>query len=63
MGRMVNCFQCKHFYVTWDPKFPRGCKAFNFKTKELPSVAVFRASGNPCMKYEKKIVKKNGVLS
>ncbi|MFD1205640.1 MULTISPECIES: uracil-DNA glycosylase [Sporosarcina] len=50
----VNCFQCKYFYVTWDPKHPRGCKAYGFKTRELPSVVVRRSSGMECMKFEVK---------
>lgn len=50
----INCFTCKHFFVTWDPKFPRGCKAFQFKTNRLPSAQVLSASGQPCLKYEKK---------
>lgn len=50
----VNCFQCCHFYVTWDPKHPRGCKAYGFKTRELPSAVVMRSSGMECMKFEPK---------
>ncbi|MDE3840376.1 uracil-DNA glycosylase [Bacillus methanolicus] len=52
--RKINCVKCSHFYVTWDPNFPRGCKAFQFKTRNLPSVEVFRASGRACLKYERK---------
>ncbi|XUX07444.1 uracil-DNA glycosylase [Sporosarcina sp. UB5] len=47
----VNCFRCQYFFVTWDPKSPRGCKAYSFKTRELPSVVVHRSSGMECMKY------------
>lgn len=53
-AKRVNCFTCKHFFVTWDPKFPRGCRAFQFKTNQLPSTQVLAASGHPCLKYEKK---------
>nr|WP_239585987.1 uracil-DNA glycosylase [Bacillus mesophilus] len=52
--KKINCFQCKHFYITWDKSFPRGCKAFNFKTPHMPSAAVHQSSGNPCLKFEKK---------
>ncbi|MFS8629776.1 MAG: uracil-DNA glycosylase [Bacillales bacterium] len=52
--KRINCFQCRYFYVTWDPNFPRGCKAFGFKTKTLPSVEVLRASGQECLKFEPK---------
>nr|WP_097157187.1 uracil-DNA glycosylase [Bacillus oleivorans] len=46
--------QCQHFYVTWDTRFPRGCRVYGFKTRQLPSVEVFRASGMKCLKFEKK---------
>lgn len=50
----VNCFQCQNFYVTWEPRHPRGCKAYGFKTRELPSAVVLRSSGLECMKFERK---------
>ena len=28
----ANCFRCKFFYVTWDNRFPRGCRAMGFKS-------------------------------
>lgn len=50
----VNCFQCIHFYTTWDPANPRGCRAYGFKTKMMPSIVVKRSSGMECMKFEPK---------
>lgn len=50
-GGRVNCFHCKHYYVTWDPSFPRGCKSYGIKTSALPSAAVLSASGKPCMAF------------
>jgi|HigsolmetaAR203D_1030402.scaffolds.fasta_scaffold00446_2 hypothetical protein len=50
----INCYRCKHFFVTWDERFPRGCRFFNFKTRELPSVTVQRASGMPCLEFSEK---------
>ncbi|CAH0345021.1 hypothetical protein BCI9360_01297 [Bacillus sp. CECT 9360] len=58
MVEKINCMSCKHYYITWDPQFPKGCKAFQFKTSMIPSQEVFRSSGQPCMKYEKKPVTK-----
>nr|WP_100332526.1 uracil-DNA glycosylase [Bacillus xiapuensis] len=54
----VNCFQCRHFFVTWDQRNPRGCRAHRFKTKQLPSAVVQQASGNPCYHFAPKKVKK-----
>jgi hypothetical protein len=50
----IDCMKCRYFYVTWDPSFPRGCKAFGFKTKHMPSQTVMSSSGQPCMKFEPK---------
>nr|WP_081673059.1 hypothetical protein [Pontibacillus marinus] len=50
--KKINCFQCKHFYTTWNPQFPRGCKVYGFKTKELPSALVLKSSGSPCLAFE-----------
>lgn len=50
----IDCFQCVHFYITWDASHPRGCKAFDFKTRQLPSVVVFESSGQPCLKFQPK---------
>jgi hypothetical protein len=52
--KKINCFTCKYFYLTWDKKYPRGCKAMGFKSREIPSQAVFQASGLDCAKYEKR---------
>lgn len=48
---LVDCFKCKYFYVTWDQHNPRGCKAFGFKTHQLPSVVVLETSGEKCLKF------------
>ncbi|AXI01061.1 uracil-DNA glycosylase [Sporosarcina sp. PTS2304] len=50
----VNCFECIYFFTTWEPQNPRGCKAYGFKTKMLPSVVVKQSSGMECMKFEPK---------
>ena len=50
----IDCFQCQHFFVTWDAKNPRGCKAFGFKTAKLPSIVVFENSGETCLKFSPK---------
>jgi len=54
MVEKKDCFKCQYFYVTWDPHFPKGCKAFGFKTRQLPSVEVMKASGQACLRFEKK---------
>ena len=51
---IVNCFKCVHFAITWDEKMPYGCKAMQFKTKILPSIEVYKSSGEKCMLFESK---------
>lgn len=51
---MVNCFQCKHFYITWEQTTPRGCKAYQFKSKAIPSIVVKQSSGLDCLKFQRK---------
>lgn len=52
--KKVNCIVCKHFYITWDKKFPRGCKLFGFKSHRLPSFAVRESTGSNCKNFESK---------
>ncbi len=48
---VVDCFKCKHFYVTWEKSRPRGCKALKFKTKRMPSDVVHATSGKHCLLF------------
>ena len=54
----IDCMQCEHYFVTWNPKFPRGCKLYGFKTAGFPSVEVYKATGEDCIGYAKKTIKK-----
>lgn len=54
IAERVNCIKCKHFYVTWDPRFPRGCRAYGFKTSRYPAAVVQASSGMPCMQFARK---------
>lgn len=47
----INCLKCKYFYVTWDQKFPNGCKFFGFKSQYRPSLVVWQTSGQECHAY------------
>ncbi|MGM0652914.1 MAG: uracil-DNA glycosylase [Bacillota bacterium] len=50
----INCLKCRHYYITWDRKFPRGCRALDFKSKYCPSAAVYNSSGMPCLFYQER---------
>lgn len=53
-SRRIDCFKCRHFHVTWDQRNPRGCKIYGFKSKLLPSLVVFQASGDICLQFDSK---------
>lgn len=47
----VDCRKCKHFKVTWEKDLPYICKAFGFKSKNMPSYEVVLAAGKECLKF------------
>ncbi|MDR0354259.1 MAG: uracil-DNA glycosylase [Deltaproteobacteria bacterium] len=53
-AREPNCRNCRHYFVTWEPRNPHGCKALGFKSSYLPHVHVFRTSGTPCQLFSLK---------
>jgi hypothetical protein len=54
MAEPINCRKCIHYYVTWDPSNPMGCRLFGFKSKRMPSEVVKASSGEPCKGYTQK---------
>jgi len=57
---MINCTQCKHYYITWDKDFPHGCRAMGFKSARPPSVAVRMSADQECAFFTKKIRETKG---
>ncbi len=49
-----KCLECRHYYVTYEPSFPHGCRLFQMRSRMLPSIEVERNSGRPCQGYEAK---------
>ncbi|MDP2302067.1 MAG: uracil-DNA glycosylase [Ignavibacteria bacterium] len=52
-----DCRKCVHFFITWNKSFPYGCKVYGFKSKNLPSIEIIKASGISCLKFEIKLNK------
>lgn len=50
----INCRKCRYYYITWENKIPHGCKAFGFKSRQLPSLVVLRSSGKACQAFMEK---------
>ena len=49
-----NCSQCRHFYVTWNPKTPNGCRRYGIQSREQPSKIVAMAGLGDCQGFEVK---------
>lgn len=49
-----NCMRCAHFFITYDPFFPNGCRAMNFKSRGLPQDEVRTASGAGCLSFRER---------
>lgn len=54
MKDSINCIKCKHYIVTWDSRFPRGCRLFDFKGAAMPSITVYQSTGAPCQNFQEK---------
>ena len=50
----VCCKDCRYYIITWDFKFPYGCRAHTFKSKKSPATEVFEASGLQCLLFTPK---------
>ena len=52
--KVKSCIGCIYYYVTWDPKKPKGCKYFGFKSLQMPCVVVHKSTGQHCNMYTKR---------
>jgi hypothetical protein len=52
--KRVYCKNCTNYYITWDKKFPHGCKLWGIKSMHMPSVVVYRSKGSTCEYYKKR---------
>jgi len=50
----VNCIRCTHYFVTWEPGRPHGCRAYGFKSQAIPSQVVRQSSGAECQLFTPK---------
>ncbi len=49
-----NCWQCRHFAISWDPKLPYACRLMGFKSRITPALEVLRADGQRCRGFLQK---------
>ena len=43
--------KCVHLFITYDPYYPYGCRALNFKSRNQPCLEVKASSGMDCQMY------------
>ncbi len=48
----LSCRGCVHFFITYDPHRPWGCRNFGFKGKNLPAATVYESTGMQCAYFE-----------
>ena len=56
MSSAPNCWKCRFFKISWDPKFPYECEAMGFKSQLLPCNQVMSVDGRPCQSFASKAV-------
>lgn len=49
--KLINCFSCSYFYVTYDVNFPYGCRGAGFRSRSMPSREMYVNSGVNCQIY------------
>ena len=49
-----NCWKCRFFKISWDPRFPYECEAMNFKSQALPCIQVMSIDGRHCQWFRLK---------
>ena len=50
-----DCHRCVHYFITWDEKFPNGCRRMGFKSRRYPADEVRQAmNGQECRLFEPK---------
>lgn len=48
---LPNCRKCRHYYITYDPDKPFGCRAMKFKSRNNPAQVVYATSGIACQLF------------
>ena len=48
----LNCRGCQHFFITYDPHRPWGCRQFGFKSHGIPARLVYESTGIECAYYQ-----------
>lgn len=50
--KRASCARCAHYYITFDARFPYGCRIMGFKSQRLPAHEILAATGAACVAFE-----------
>ncbi len=53
----ISCLRCAHYYITWNVKYPRGCRKYALETDLIPSDAVLIYTCKGCQYFKNKFKK------
>ncbi|WP_415036310.1 hypothetical protein [Azonexus sp.] len=53
-----RCRDCRHYYITFVPNMPYGCRELGFQSAQEPARVVFNSSGQHCLYFSP--LKKSG---
>jgi hypothetical protein len=56
--KKINCRKCEFYFVTWEAGKPHGCRAYGFKSAQIPSMVVKKSSGSECSFFKEKYPQK-----
>ncbi|TKB09040.1 uracil-DNA glycosylase [Desulforhopalus sp. IMCC35007] len=54
MSARPVCIKCMHYFITYEPSNPYGCRAMGFKSRKNPARVVFESSGMECQLFKAK---------
>jgi hypothetical protein len=54
MSERAKCLKCIHYFSTYNPQTPRGCRLYNIQTKGMPSTVIQQETGGYCHGYKSK---------
>ena len=59
-NKRIPCMKCVHYYTTFDPRAPRGCKLYEFKSGLMPYILVKQSTGHDCTHFKERPKKDDG---
>lgn len=59
LNARIPCMRCKHYQTTFDPRAPRGCNLYQFKSTLMPYILVKQSTGGDCPNFSERARKES----